>query len=91
MSDNQEDYENPAIDVSEIVKDLKDNKIPDLNEQQIKRLFNELDVSALNELFNDSVKNLFDFLFKLTNSVNLNKILDIFEEKKGHQNKEPRL
>lgn len=89
MSDNQEDYENPGVDVSEIVKDLKDNKIPELTEEQIKKLFNELDVSALNDLFNDSVKNLFDFLFKLTNSVNLNKILDIFEEKRGQQNKEP--
>jgi len=89
MSENQKDYDKQELNISEIIQDLKDNKIPDLNEQQIKQLFNELDVSALNNLFNDSVKNLFDFGFKLANSLNLNKILDIFEEKKGQRNTEP--
>ncbi|TFF99955.1 MAG: hypothetical protein EU541_03610 [Promethearchaeota archaeon] len=88
MSEKSKEVEKPRINIAEIIQDLKENKIPDLNEEQIKQLFNEFDVSKLNEFFNDSVKNLFDFGFKVANSLDLNKILDIFEEKKTYQNKE---
>ncbi len=84
---DQKEFNGESIDISQIIEDLKNNRIPDLNERQIKKLFSELDVSALNDLFNDSVKNLFDFMLKLGNSLDLNKILDIFQKKDLQKNK----
>jgi hypothetical protein len=80
MENNQGNSEKPPIDLPEIIQDLKKNKIPDLNKEEIKQLFDELNIEEMFNDFNDSVKNLFDLMFKLADVLDLNKILDYFEK-----------
>jgi len=83
MENNQSSSKKSNIDLPSIIQDLKDNKLPDLNKNQIKQLFDKLDEASIDEYFddfNDSVKNLFDLGFKLANVLDLDKILDYFEE-----------
>ncbi|TXT53489.1 MAG: hypothetical protein BAJALOKI1v1_2400003 [Promethearchaeota archaeon] len=86
MENNQDPPRKHNIDLPEIIRELKDNKIPDLNKNEIKELFNNIDPSVINDMlngFNTSVKNIFDLGFKLANSLDLNKILDYFEDMKS--------
>jgi hypothetical protein len=81
------DPESPE-DLSKFLDLLKQKSFENLTPEGMKKVFNELDLDEnLSDLFVDSVKNMFDMGFQLANSLNLDVILDKFEEKQKEKEK----
>jgi len=69
------------IDLSKFIDLLKKKSVNDLTPEGMKKIFSELELdSSIKNYLYSSVKNLFDMGFQLANNLNLDVILDKFEE-----------
>ncbi|MEJ2251488.1 MAG: hypothetical protein P8Y97_17765 [Candidatus Lokiarchaeota archaeon] len=81
MEENPNSENKPEIDLSKLLTLLKEKSRRELTPKGMKQIFGELDVDeTVSNVFCNSVKNLFDMGFQLANSLNLDMILDKFEE-----------
>lgn len=86
MQENPNGENRPEIDLSKLLTLLKEKSRRELTPNGMKKVFAELDMDeTVSNVFFNSVKNLFDMGFQLANSLNLDMILDKFEEEKKEE------